>query len=257
MSDIKNWSKTAINNSSAPPDGAPEGMAPSTVNDVIRKQMAIHREQWEDAEWFNWGHVPVRQSALSFVVSSTATQIYTAGRKLKLYDASTICASVKASSPSGANTLVSITSTTSIALTTSLSSLAVSILDPAFNSLPFGEATEAARGIIEIASVAETILGTDAVRAISPAGFATGSNVAARGSYNLPGGLIINWGKQTGSSGTFTFDAAYTNLWAVTGAFSNATANSSLRLTGSGVSTVTWTIDSGASSTVWFIAIGN
>ena len=30
-------------------------MAPSAVNNVIRQQMADHRAQWNDAEWFNYG----------------------------------------------------------------------------------------------------------------------------------------------------------------------------------------------------------
>lgn len=40
MSNISSWSATAASNNSAPPNGAPEGMAPSTVNDVMRENMA-------------------------------------------------------------------------------------------------------------------------------------------------------------------------------------------------------------------------
>lgn len=132
MSNIKNWSKTAASNNSAPPNGAPEGMAPSTVNNTIRQQMSDHRTQWEDAEWFDWGHVPIQQTANSFLVSTTATQIYTPGRRLRLNDAATIYGTVISSSPSGANTIVTITASS---ITSSLTSLSISIIDPANPSI--------------------------------------------------------------------------------------------------------------------------
>jgi hypothetical protein len=37
---VTSWSTTAANNNAASPNGAPEGMAPSGVNDVIRQNMA-------------------------------------------------------------------------------------------------------------------------------------------------------------------------------------------------------------------------
>jgi hypothetical protein len=37
---VSDWSTTAADNDAAPPSGAPEGMAPSAVNDVIRQMMA-------------------------------------------------------------------------------------------------------------------------------------------------------------------------------------------------------------------------
>ena len=131
MSNIKNWSKTPGNNTSAAPDGAPEGWAPSAVNNTIRQQMADHRTQWESAEWFNWGHIPTRLGNNVFLVSisnTVASAIYTPKRRLKLYDGGvTINAEVVATSSSGSNALVSISSS---AISTSLTSLDVSILDP-------------------------------------------------------------------------------------------------------------------------------
>ncbi len=53
MSNIKNWSTTPSNNDDDPPHGAPEGWAVDDVNLVVRQQMADHRTQWEDAQWFN------------------------------------------------------------------------------------------------------------------------------------------------------------------------------------------------------------
>ena len=40
MSHIREWSTTAASNNSAPPDGFPEGMAPSGYNDAAREMMA-------------------------------------------------------------------------------------------------------------------------------------------------------------------------------------------------------------------------
>lgn len=41
MAELKGWDVAAANNNDTPPDGAPEGMAPSAVNDVIRENMAV------------------------------------------------------------------------------------------------------------------------------------------------------------------------------------------------------------------------
>ena len=133
MAAISTWSKTAASNNSTPPDGWPEGMNPSAVNDTAREMMAALRTRFEDLEWFNHGHVLVQQSTNSFLVSSTCTQVYTAGRRLKLYDSTTIYGEVIASSPSGANTLVTVSSSTLLA---SLSSGEVGIINPANLSFP-------------------------------------------------------------------------------------------------------------------------
>lgn len=109
MSDISSWTTSAGSNNAAAPDGFPEGMAPSGVNDSAREVMAAIRRGFEDLPWFNWGHRPVQQTAKTFLVSFTATQIYTPRRALRLNDATTLYATVKGSSASGTNTLVSIT----------------------------------------------------------------------------------------------------------------------------------------------------
>jgi hypothetical protein len=48
MSDIEtsNWSETAASNNAAPPNGMPEGMAPSGVNDSGREIMAAIKRDW-------------------------------------------------------------------------------------------------------------------------------------------------------------------------------------------------------------------
>lgn len=46
--DVSAWSTTAASNNDAAPDGAPEGMAPSTVNNIIRENMASVVEWYLD-----------------------------------------------------------------------------------------------------------------------------------------------------------------------------------------------------------------
>jgi hypothetical protein len=140
MSNIKSWSSTAASNTDATWGGMPEGMAPSAVNDNVRTQMAAHRTQWEDAEWFDWGHVPAYVSASTFTVSNSVTLVYAIGRRLKLggigsdylYGHVTSISAV-----SGTNTKFTV-SLTSGNLTSSLSTVAVAILDPTNTSIPKG-----------------------------------------------------------------------------------------------------------------------
>jgi len=47
MAEINDWDSTANNNNSASPDGFPEGMAPSGVNDSARQNMAQVKRWWQ------------------------------------------------------------------------------------------------------------------------------------------------------------------------------------------------------------------
>lgn len=57
---------------------------------------------------------------------------------------------------------------------------------------------------VSFASAAETLAGTDATKAITPAGFAGNKSLASNGYYKLPGGLIYQWGSQAA-----TFDQSF------------------------------------------------
>lgn len=46
---VSDWSTTPASNNAAPPNGAPEGMAPSAVNDIIRQMMADIRAFYDSA----------------------------------------------------------------------------------------------------------------------------------------------------------------------------------------------------------------
>jgi len=84
MSAISTWSTTAANNNLAPPDGWPEGQAPSTVNDVGREMIAALRTQFEDAQWFNDGKTKTRVSTTQFRIDGEdVTSAYHVGRRVK------------------------------------------------------------------------------------------------------------------------------------------------------------------------------
>lgn len=197
MSNISSWTTSAASNNASPPDGAPEGMQPSAVNDVIRENMGAVRRWYVDAEWINHGDALVRQTNNSFLVSRTATEVYTAGRRIKLYDSTTIYGSVIASSASGANTLVTVSSSN---LSSSLSSGGVGIINPKFSSAP-------------MATAAEILTGTTTSLLMTPGDFAGNKDlVGAAGYYKLPGGLILQWDQlTTNATGdvTWTYPTAF------------------------------------------------
>jgi len=92
MSDFKDYANLAAGNADAPPDGAPEGMTRSSVNNVIREMMAAQRRDWEGTavgggEWRNpiEGETLARISATQIrVVGVDATAFFPVGRKLKI-----------------------------------------------------------------------------------------------------------------------------------------------------------------------------
>lgn len=87
---IESWSTTAASNNSSPPNGAPEGMAPSAVNNVIRENMAGVRTWYEDAGFVNLGYTHTYASGTSFTIASTDyTSTYEVGRRIRAVGSST------------------------------------------------------------------------------------------------------------------------------------------------------------------------
>ena len=88
MSDIKDWDAAASNNSSASPDGFPEGMLPAGLNNSSREVMAAIRRWFEDAQWINLGYSCTYASANSFTIAGTdVTADFPVGRRVKVEDA--------------------------------------------------------------------------------------------------------------------------------------------------------------------------
>lgn len=132
---ISAWSTTPGNNNSAAPNGAPEGWAPSAVNDTIRQQMADHKTQWLLGQWFNHGDTVSRASATTFKIATDVTARYMVDRRLMCYDTSTLYGRITASSYSAPDTTVTV-ALDSGSLSSSLSSVALAILTPTNRSIP-------------------------------------------------------------------------------------------------------------------------
>lgn len=78
MSDIQTWSNTAASNNATPPNGFPEGMAPSTVNDAAREVMAAVSRYRSDTDGVN-------TSAGTDVITLAASRTMTAYAQGDLY----------------------------------------------------------------------------------------------------------------------------------------------------------------------------
>jgi len=131
MAKLGSWSTTAGNNNTTPPDGWPEGQAPSTVNDCAREMMAAIKTAVNSLEYIDLNNTPSYLTATTFSMATADVANFEVGRRIKLFDATTLY-----------GTIISV-STTSVevrldsgALTSSLSSVAMGIVKVSNNSLP-------------------------------------------------------------------------------------------------------------------------
>jgi len=135
MSKVGSWSTTAGSNNATPPDGWPEGQAPSTVNDCAREMMAAIRTYLNDAQFLDINLTPTQTTSTTFTVTGNQTSAIHAGRRLKLFDYSTLYATV-ISSTFTANTSVTAHFDISASATSSLSSFALAIASHTTPSMP-------------------------------------------------------------------------------------------------------------------------
>lgn len=173
------WSTTAANNNSTPPDGFPEGMAPSTLNDAAREVMAAVRTYAQDAEWFDHGMSPTYIGANTFSVPGDQTALLRPNRMLRLYDATTVVRPIDTVSYAAATTVVLGAGT---ALTASLSSFAVSALNPDYSSLP----TRISAAALEVTGTVSTpaVVAVQGAKAWVSARVSVGA-MTIRSSYNV------------------------------------------------------------------------
>jgi microcystin-dependent protein len=129
VTSIKNWSTTAGSNNSAAPNGAPEGMAPSGVNDTIRQIMAEVREWYETMEWIDYGHSGLTYvDTTNFRVTGDQTAIYAVNRRVRAIGTTpfTLYGRITASVFSSPNTTVTV-EWDSTAMDNTLSEVAVGV----------------------------------------------------------------------------------------------------------------------------------
>lgn len=152
MSNIGSWHLAAASNNATPPDGWPEGQAPSTVNNCAREMMSAIRTQWDDAAWFNFypttspstyislkAQNKIRISQQSAATTYTATDVYPVGTRLKVVNNNTTkyCTvnSIGAASSSAVFLAVTMDSGT---LTSTITSVSRSIISPTNSPIPGG-----------------------------------------------------------------------------------------------------------------------
>lgn len=109
MAAISTWSTSAGSNNSSPPDGFPENMSPSGVNNSAREVMAAVRLWYENVEWRDFGHTVTRTGNTTFTIAADVTSTYVANRPIRCTDSSTLYGYIASSSYSAPNTTVTVT----------------------------------------------------------------------------------------------------------------------------------------------------
>lgn len=131
------WSTTAASNSATPPDGWPEGQAPSTVNDCAREMMAAIATGLQDIQFVDLGFAPTQTSGSTFTVSGTHADVIHYGRRLKMFDGVNTLYATVISATATSNTAVALRFDTGTApLDASLSSFAIGSPAAANNAVP-------------------------------------------------------------------------------------------------------------------------
>ena len=184
MSKVGKWSTIAASNNATPPDGWPqlEGQAPSTVNDCARENMAAIKTALQDMDFFDHDFTPTFINANSFSVPGDQTARIMGGRQLKLYDASTIYRAVATATYT---TVTTISLDAGTAITSSLSSFAISIINPNNTALPSGFNRISASAI-----ETTTLTASGAVVLLST--LSVGGAIVANSTLSLSGAATLN-----------------------------------------------------------------
>lgn len=131
------WSSTAGSNSATPPDGWPEGQAPSTVNDCAREMMAQIKVGILDIAkgFIDIGMSPTFVSSTKFTTPNNDLAYFPVGSRVLANDATTLYGTIISASFS-TNSAFTVTWDTGSA-TSSLSSLGVSVVKPSTDGKNF------------------------------------------------------------------------------------------------------------------------
>lgn len=105
---IKAYSTTPGSNNAASPDGWPEGMAPSGVNNSDREFAARVREWYEDSSWIDYGDTIVSSTTLTVSISGDVTGRFTPARAIRAGQSDSSVGFVVASAYSAPNTSITV-----------------------------------------------------------------------------------------------------------------------------------------------------
>lgn len=134
------WSVTAGSNSATPPDGWPEGQAPSTVNDCAREMMAQIRTGINNIQFVDLGVTPTQTGNTTFTLAGNQMQWYSYGNRVQANVGGTIYTGTVISSTYTTNTGVTLRfdagQGSMTPLTNSLSAVATGFPSAASGALP-------------------------------------------------------------------------------------------------------------------------
>ena len=119
MSKISTWSTTADDNNAAVPNGFPESMLPSGVNNSAREILAADRVAWNDKEFFEVGTgtgttVVNRTGNTTVTIAADVTSTHHVGRRCKIVGSNTgtVFTHISVSAYSSPNTTITFASGT-------------------------------------------------------------------------------------------------------------------------------------------------
>lgn len=203
---LKLYSTTPGSNNSAPPDGWPEGMAPSAVNNSARQMMAQLAEWYRDAEWIDYGDTLLGAAGQIYTISGDVTTRYRVGRAIRQGTDNSKRGIITVSTYSAPNTLVTVSGYVPSAVATIIE---LGIADRAISRLSAVNSTvdfSAANGNVQV-----TVNGTQ-VAVASPAAFAVSPNTAV--DLGATGTLVNlnvhNTGTATTATATLTLSSSGT-----------------------------------------------
>lgn len=221
MAELSDWDVSAAGNDFTAPDGFPEGMQFSDVNNSAREIMAVLAREYADR---NGSLVSTGSGGTYALTSNRTLGAYANGQTFK-FRANHTNAGASTISVGGLGAKAICRPDGSAIIAGAIQSGGIyeisysSVLDKFVLFGGFGldmtqvsQATTSAAGKTELATDAETITGTDTAR-VPPVSALTAlfnaagraSHVSAGGYQKLPGGLIIQWGRKAQgdfSSGT-------------------------------------------------------
>ena len=130
MPHVKDWSKTASENTQASPVGISGNEPVVNIDNWGRNTMAAVRTTYEDLPWLDINHIPTYVSANSFTVPTDLTATYRINRRVRVKDSAggIFYGTVTASSYSDPNTTITI-ALDSGALNANINLLAFSPID--------------------------------------------------------------------------------------------------------------------------------
>lgn len=260
MSEVNSWSTTAASNNSASPDGFPEGMAPSGVNDSMREVMAALAKYRSDTDGVNTS-------------SGTDTITLSASRVMTAYTAGDRYCFKAGGTNTGAATLnvdtlgaksIKRPDGTPLVAGDITSGMYVDVVYDGTNFILLNrhivDATSTVKGVAELATNAEALAGSSTSVVVTPGNLGSDQTKSNTGHMVLPGNILVNWARLSfsGATGpeTATWSKAFSGTPYVATVGRTLDVNAHVNLGTFNTTTIGATLSTAGTGTVYVIAIG-